>query len=256
MAENAALVSLNIDRQRRRAVLRRRTGALEPRILQNQDSGGVHAPLHIRIIVSVRRFSKQSHYEMNIIDVQIQQCPARLIHIEHRRDDSLLERVIAAGILRKINLYNFDIPEAGKQLPYLFIVGIVLVRDSLKEKQALAFRQLRQLLCLRIGHRKGLLHDQMLSRLQRLLREAVMQAVWQRQIQHVQRFIRQQLLIAVISRRDMVFFAELLSLLFFSCEQSPYLHLRNQLRRLQKPGYRHARSCNSYSHVLLSSCCL
>ena len=53
---------------------------------------------------------------------------------------------------------------------------------SLKEKQALAFRQLRQLLCLRIGHRKGLLHDQMLSRLQRLLREAVMQAVWQRQI--------------------------------------------------------------------------
>ena len=102
------------------------------------------------------RFPKKSCHKMDIVDIQIQQRSARLFRIKDRSDNSLLERIVTAGILRVVQLDDFHIAKAGKQLPYLFIIGIVLVRDSLKENQAFPFRQLRQFLCLRIGHSERL----------------------------------------------------------------------------------------------------
>ena len=127
---------------------------------------------------------------MNIVYIQVHQRAACLGRIEYRRDVPLLECLIATGILGEIQLHNLHIAQTRKQLPNLFIVGVVLIGNGLKENQPLCPGQLCQFLRLFIGHRKWFFQNHMLPCLQGLLCEAVMQVIGHRKVQYINRLIR------------------------------------------------------------------
>lgn len=78
------------------AVLGSSTDRCKARIQHQENSAGVNVSLHVGEIGNALRLSEQPHHIMNIVKVEVHERPARLFGIEGRRDDPLLEIVIAA----------------------------------------------------------------------------------------------------------------------------------------------------------------
>ena len=149
---------------------------------------------------------------MDVVDIDVAERSAEVSRVEGMGHLSLEVGVVTRGILRVVPKQHAHPAKPRQTRAHPLEHGRVQHRDGLKNIEILLPRERGELPRLRERARKGLLHDDVLTRLERLFAVGEMRAVHEADVDRVNIRLREQRRVVGVDRRDTVLRGERRSL--------------------------------------------
>ncbi len=93
---------------------------LKAGIRQKECAASINAVFHHSPVAGALRAAKQIQHKMQVVSIQIHQCPAGFGRIKHRQDLPSSERIVPPGILEILTGDSFHFTDPGQPVPDLF----------------------------------------------------------------------------------------------------------------------------------------
>ena len=149
---------------------------------------------------------------MDVVDIDVAECSAEVSRVEGMGHLSLEVGVVTRGILRVVPEQHAHPAEPRQALAHLLEHGRVQHRDGLEDIETTLLCECDEFPRLRERTRKGLLHDDVLARLERLFAVREMRAVHEADVDRVNIRLGEQRRVVGVDRRDAVLRGERRSL--------------------------------------------